>query len=1595
MGCVYNLNDVTIDLGEKLGSALELIQALTKSGNGKPRLELNKVLIQGLNFYSSAQNNTIAILEANFKMKPGIATSSNNVITKLAQDIAKGTNPKFIDAESNAIMDDSEFGQRNKALQTFRQNLGVAIHECIEKSLLKEDIAKGNSLDTIRISVNNFVNKYAGVDLSKEENTAFKFALQFARCMKPLVDNADATGLIGYINGIINKDGNGILSQISKVSKKGYSFPPEMEMSVVTKEGKEIHGRADFISVDENGIVHIFDFKTTFTEHMGNMHRAARFAQLEIEKKIIQSYGVDPDKIQIHNITVKFQGDPEAYQITTSDPTEKVGSDVKANVDTRTYMYFPRAASKLDSTQVSAIEDEINRRSSSIQGSLGKGKINVEYQTKKLQSITKNNKTYVIQHLLEKGKSIKESTVIKWVQDGDNWIGYNSEQKEIIRDTIENIAKKEAETASDNLNAKTDRIATYLNFADYMGMSHFFRGGELEKKTSLLYALEPYMSPDFQYIEHPDLEKHNIITMYNKITHSYSFIVMSDLMRLDYSSNAGANLLAPYIKDPKIIKSIREFNELPNNSSQHTMTLQALFTILGYKDTIDNSGKIKIDKIQVVSASTGVSSSGTNTASFMKALHLLQYVAKNNADQMENADEFLDIYDKAKENIEFTPSQEILKQTVFNRISAFKSNPKNIDIGLDNFSSKNVEWTLDNVTKLLNQIKSEYGESYLNKDTEIGRIYKELQSLALTLKSDKVYDELYKSTVLGLSAAETLGSGIDLIRYGEIKKYSWNGMLIHGIAQGLGMSTTYTNPDDAIRYYDQAFREATTQITAETYDMAVEVNLATKKFLEASEASAIKTAVLGNTDSYYEALFEHDSDGKIAQTFTLQNPYGTNSLTNIQREYLEEILWQINRLRMKPSELTDEVRSLKYSEFKNNTAYQKEFDAYKSSVTINDQYRQAPLHLKVGAKGVISNIGSLFEQASTEDGIKNKAKKFFKKWGDQLFSTITDMMLAPEQQNQMDKDIDEKRQEFKYHSPYNVQGEHRVEILQNHTIGEWMTNLNILTLEYACAQFKEVYYQQVLKSVGDLIGQIELVEVSTGQDLSDTKEQLINRMKVSIYNKTLIKDEQKGIAIAAASLKQVVSLTKIASRYDLFIKEMILGQIRNVSAVWAKNIVNDTPITFSHLMKAAGVVYTNGLFAENAGKFDGETFGDFRLINALNNLYRINDRDLTHYGESVSFDHNGILNWGSRTLYLNTTGPDWYNRMMLLVAKMMADGTWEAHKIDPTTGGLVYDQRMDKRYKRFLDYYELHKNEEDWQKNEPQDEEYQKSKAMYTYRIQQFQKEGYSDLTAENAVDGFSKLPRCYTQQEMASFKEQVGVLYGFYSLEERTNVQRGISWLLHTQFLTFLPGELRKYLATGNFASSVGKTVHLVDNVTGEKLYYKTMEDGVTKKVTEKELDSNDVKVPVIEFTFVPQEGLMVSFIKASKDILTRNIDKNNPDRYRRAALFLHNTFLWLILHSLIVFLAYLGIDSSKSSQASALAQKGVDTMSRVAQEMNAFDTLFSPIASYGIAGYDAVKQGFGSVYSLITNDDYSALDAAESIFAGIKDMHLNAPGY
>ena len=97
------------------------------------------------------------------------------------------------------------------------------------------------------------------------------------------------------------------------------------------------------------------------------------------------------------------------------------------------------------------------------------------------------------------------------------------------------------------------------------------------------------------------------------------------------------------------------------------------------------------------------------------------------------------------------------------------------------------------------------------------------------------------------------------------------------------------------------FRQAARQVTVELVDLAVPFNIATKKFLRAAGKSGFQIAVTGTTTSAYEALFEQDGN-KIAGNMQLKNPYSSFSeLVDFQREYVEEVLWVINRLRLKDS----------------------------------------------------------------------------------------------------------------------------------------------------------------------------------------------------------------------------------------------------------------------------------------------------------------------------------------------------------------------------------------------------------------------------------------------------------------------------------------------------------------------------------------------------------------------------------------------------------------------------------------------------------------------------------------------------------------------
>lgn len=56
---------------------------------------------------------------------------------------------------------------------------------------------------------------------------------------------------------------------------------------------------------------------------------------------------------------------------------------------------------------------------------------------------------------------------------------------------------------------------------------------------------------------------------------------------------------------------------------------------------------------------------------------------------------------------------------------------------------------------------------------------------------------------------------------------------------------------------------------------------------------------------------------------------------------------------------------------------------------------------------------------------------------------------------------------------------------------------------------------------------------------------------------------------------------------------------------------------------------------------------------------------------------------GRHMFYTSTIG-DYYNRNAMLLSKMIHEGTYEAHSIDPKTKELVYDPTKDARFAKYF-----------------------------------------------------------------------------------------------------------------------------------------------------------------------------------------------------------------------------------------------------------------------------------------------------------------------
>jgi len=189
----------------------------------------------------------------------------------------------------------------------------------------------------------------------------------------------------------------------------------------------------------------------------------------------------------------------------------------------------------------------------------------------------------------------------------------------------------------------------------------------------------------------------------------------------------------------------------------------------------------------------------------------------------------------------------------------------------------------------------------------------------------------------------------------------------------------------------------------------------------------------------------------------------------------------------------------------------------------------------------------------------------------------------------------------------------------------------------------------------------------------------------------------------------------------------------------------------------------------------------------------------------------------------------------------------------------------------------------------------------------------------------------------------------------------------MYTNFLTFMPAEIRKYLAVG-IDSSVGSTVHLEDPISGKKLYYK-YDDKIklTRKVVagENGISENGIDTttgealePVLEWKANPIEGLAVSTAKTIHDVATGDIQhiRENPQQWENTKLFLFNLLFAAIVSAIIAAI----MENFSDLKKNATVATTVDLFDRTARELNIYESLIKPVDQFGIIGTDFIQKTF-----------------------------------
>ena len=129
-------------------------------------------------------------------------------------------------------------------------------------------------------------------------------------------------------------------------------------------------------------------------------------------------------------------------------------------------------------------------------------------------------------------------------------------------------------------------------------------------------------------------------------------------------------------------------------------------------------------------------------------------------------------------------------------------------------------------------------------------------------------------------------------------------------------------------------------------------------------------------------------------------------------------------------------------------------------------------------------------------------------------------------------------------------------------------------------------------------------------------------------------------------------------------------------------------------------------------------------------------------------------------MYSCNTFPDYYNRLSLFIAKMIHDGSYDAHSLDEF-GEIVYDAKKDKRFSHYLENREKNKNAQGQFIPSKTDKLYNTQRNLFNVIRGEINAErirvGLNERTEEEGLE------QAYSEKERQSYKSFTDSVYGYY----------------------------------------------------------------------------------------------------------------------------------------------------------------------------------------------------------------------------------------